>query len=115
MKLNHYAKNSWEEKTTTAPIPHTELLSLQELAQKTGSNLDLMLRNLNIAGFAGATPDIIVGVLAHHNNISPAQLFTIAVGNPNPIAASENSHGTGQGYGQMTLIQICENKGVSIV
>ena len=111
-------KRSWDSPRQSAPIPHAELLSLKELAEKTPDvDLKTMLSNLKFEGIEVESPDIVLGDLAEANNMTPASLYEIALGQAVSGAGgggrrgqSEGGHGggPGRGFGRMTLKQYCE-------
>jgi len=111
-------KCSWDSPRQSAPIPHAELLSLKELAEKTPDvDLKTMLSNLKAEGIEVESPDIVLGDLAEAKNMTPAGLYGIALGQTASGAGgggrrgqSEGGRGggSGRGFGRMTLKQYCE-------
>jgi hypothetical protein len=120
---NENIKHSWESPQQRAPIPHAELMSLKELAnQAQDVDLETMLSNLRAAGIEVESADIVLGKLAEAHNITPVQLYNIALGQAWPGrghgggghgAESEElgGGGPGRGFGKMTLKQYCEETG----
>jgi len=96
-------KNSWETQQIAAPLDHAELLTLSELADRTGANLFDIIQNLQARDIHIGSPDIIVEDLAQNYNLSPAQLYNIALGSTgtglrrnreiNPTGAPETEPG----------------------
>jgi hypothetical protein len=113
-------KHSWDSPRQRAPIPHAELLSLRELAEKvTNVDLETMLSNLKAKGIDVGSPDVVLGDLAEAYGMTPARLYDIALGQAatgvghggrHGQAGAEGGHGGGpsRGFGRMTLKQYCE-------
>ncbi len=97
---NESIKYSWDSPLQQAPIPHAELLTVTELAQQVSDvDLETMLANLKMQGIEVKSPDVVVGELAQSVNMTPAQLYQIALG---------QSRTGGRRFGRMTLKQYCE-------
>jgi len=120
MELGESIKHSWDSPRQRAPIPHAELLSLTELAEKTPDvGLETMLSNLKTQGIEVESPDVVLGELAEANGMTPAGLYDIALGQTAPGRGGEGHRGqagadggrgggSGRGFGRMTLKQYCE-------
>jgi len=120
IELGESIKHSWDSPRQRAPIPHAELLSLTELAEKTsGLDLETMLSNLKTKGIEVESPDIVLGELAEAYGMTPARLYDIALGQAatgiggggcHGQTGAEGGHGggPGRGFGRMTLKQYCE-------
>jgi hypothetical protein len=110
---NELLKDSWEVPGQQAPIPHAELMTLAEIADKVkGLDTETMITNLGAKGIEVKSAHVILGELAQKNNLAPSQLYAIAVG---PGGAGEGSKGYlpqgcrgGYGVGQLTLRQYCD-------
>ncbi|MGB2809164.1 MAG: DUF4405 domain-containing protein [Sedimentisphaerales bacterium] len=123
---NENIKHSWESPQQRAPIPHAELMSLAELANQVQDvDLETMLANLKAAGIEVESADIVLGKLAEAHNITPVQLYNIALGQAGPGrghgggghgAESEElgGGGPGRGFGKMTMKQYCEQMGLDV-
>jgi hypothetical protein len=93
--LGESIKHSWDSPRQRAPIPHAELLSLTELAEKIPDvDLETMLSNLKTKGIEVESPDVILGELAQSYGMTPARLYEIALGQTAP------GRGGGGRYGQ---------------
>lgn len=115
LSLNERIKFSWEEPKQQAPVPHAELLTIEELAQTTGIETETVLENLKAGGVDADILDVF-GTVAEKNGLSPNELFGIATGT-SPATRNVGSHGVGQtgqqgGFGQQTLRQACASMGV---
>ncbi|MFC1601006.1 DUF4405 domain-containing protein [Candidatus Sumerlaeota bacterium] len=109
---NEAFKESWAQEEQQPPIPHAELLSLSQLADKTGIAIEVMIANLKAQGITVASPDDIVEHLAEQNGISPDILYRAAVGSG---SRSQSGGGRGGGgAGQKTLEQYCAQEGMSL-
>ena len=88
-------KHSWDSPRQRAPIPHAELLSLTELAEKTPDvELETMLSNLKTKGIEVESSDVVLGELAEAYGMTPARLYEIALGQ------TATGRGGGDRYGQ---------------
>ncbi|MHC4206973.1 MAG: DUF4405 domain-containing protein [Planctomycetota bacterium] len=122
--LGESIKHSWDSPKQRAPIPHAELLSLTELAEKTPDvNLETMLLNLKKKGIEVESPDVVLGELAEANNTTPADLYEIALGQAASGMGGGRGHsqtagghdgGPGRGFGRMTLKQYCEQMNLDL-
>lgn len=75
LELGESIKHSWDSPRQRAPIPHAELLSLTELAEKTSDvDLETMLSNLKTKGIEVQSPDVVLGELAEAYGMTPARL-----------------------------------------
>jgi hypothetical protein len=116
---NELIKNSWEVLGQQAPIPHAELMTLAEIADKVkGIDAETMVTNLRAGGIEVKSAHVIIRRLAEENNLSPSELYAIAVGqSPSGESGKANS---GKGYrgryglGQLTLQQYCNRIGLDV-
>jgi hypothetical protein len=117
LSLNERIKYSWEEPQQQAPVPHAELLTIEELAKTMGMEPNAILQNLNIGGIEADVSDIF-GTIAEENGFSPNELFAIVAGTTPTTKGlgyhGENRAGQGQqgGFGQQPLRQACASMGV---
>ena len=112
LNLNERIKFSWEKPKQQAPVPHAELLTIEELAKKSDMEADTIIQNLKAGGIEVAPSDIF-GDIAEQQDLSPNELFMVATGTQ--TASSGKQHGGGQGgdgFGQKTLKQACEEMGI---
>jgi hypothetical protein len=109
---NQAVKRSWDTRANQAPIPHAELMTLSELAQKTeGLEIESMVENLRAAGIEVASPDVVLGDLAQQAGLTPMQLYAGAAGQS--VAPRRGGRGAnrlgqqpgGYGIGRLTLRQ----------
>lgn len=124
---NEAIKYSWDEPARRAPIPHAELLTLDQLAEQVKDvDAETMMANLKAKGIEVESSASVVSELARAHNISPIALYNIAVGADQPRGGhgrggrgggGQGGGGQGQyseregsgvrGIGQMTLRQYC--------
>lgn len=103
LSFGESVKRSWEEPTAAAPIPHAELLTLKELAEKAGVTLEQATERLTKQELKGVSGDIVVSELATQNNTTPLRVYQIVQDLParGPGAgrhgAAENSEDKGAG------------------
>jgi uncharacterized protein YfkK (UPF0435 family) len=113
LNLNERIKFSWEEPKQSAPVPHAELLTIEELAKTAGMEPDVILQNLNAAKIEADISDIF-GAIAEKNDFSPNELYAIATGTGGDGFHGGDRAGRGQqgGLGQQTLSQACTSMGL---
>lgn len=106
-------KSSWEERSSTGPAAHAELWSLQQLAEETNTPLETILSNLGVD-----SAEITLAQLAEQTGQTPNELYSIALGQSQQPGSrrggsgGEGGGGQGQGFGRMTLEQICQQYGL---
>jgi hypothetical protein len=112
--LNESIKDSWEVPGQQAPIPHAELMTLQEIAAKVdGADADAMVESLREAGVTIESPHAIIGDLAKQQHKTPSEIYVLAVGEDLARASSAQAGlsgacRNGRGLGRLTLRQYCE-------
>ena len=118
---NETIKHGWETPTDQAPIPHAELLSLNELSEKiSGLEAESMIQNLQAAGIEVQSPDEVLGDLAQKAGMTPRRLYAVALGQNNGprSGAGRGGHRQGRqggaGIGRLTLQQYCEQQGQDV-
>lgn len=118
-------KASYDRLPAQAPIPHAELLTLDELADKVeGVDAAALEANLKAKGIALNASDETLGQVAERLGKTPSQIYQLAIGE----AAAPHGRGQGQGqgagrgghgggvqrFGQMTLKDYCEQTGLDL-
>ncbi len=120
---NEAIKRSWETPASQTPIPHAELMTLTELAEKTpGLDVESMVKNLQAAGIEVQSPEVVLGDLAEQAGMTPMQLYAIATGQSVASGASQGGRGAGRqgqqqdgyGMGRLTLRQYCGQQGLDL-
>jgi len=122
---NENIKQSWDNTQQRAPIAHAELLSLTELSEQVSDlSLETILTNLKSRRIEVESADVILGDLAKAHNMTPAQLYDIAVGQarhgggpqggPGERGGRHGEGGSGRGFGQMTLSSYCNQMGLDV-
>jgi hypothetical protein len=123
MAWNESIKQSYDSPRQRGPVPHAEMMTLRELAEKyTGVELETMLENLRRHGIQVESPDAVLGELAEANGLTPAQLYNIAVGHREAGSGggggggfgAQGGGGGGSGFGRMTLKQYCQQAGLDV-
>jgi len=132
-------KKSWEDPRERAPIPHAELLTLKELAEKAGVSMETAVQRLEERNFKGIVPEIVVENLAQTNQMSAQQIYQIIQGTrgrgwgggghgksqePESGGQTETSAshregsagpgGRGGGTGWKTLAEYCASSGIDL-
>lgn len=111
---NEVIKHSWEVPGQQAPVPHAELMTLAEIAEKVKNvDVEALRANLESKGIKIESTDVIFGQLAQANNLTPYQLYGIALGQSGLRADSARTRRE-YGIGQLTLRQYCDRAGLEI-
>lgn len=123
LAFNERVKESWEKPQQRAPIPHAELLTLEELAQKAGVELAAATNRLRARGVTNLAPDLVVQELADKNRQSARQIYDwmLADSTRDGSAHGQGQGGRGQGGGSAgggvgwkTLSQFCADEGIEL-
>jgi hypothetical protein len=117
LALNETAKDSWDEPSRRAPIPHAELLTLEELAAEAKVELEDATERLTRRNLEGVGAQVVVKDLAERNGIPARQVFEIMVGETGESprqTPGRGRHGAGGGRGQQTLEQFCAEEGIDM-
>jgi hypothetical protein len=105
-------KQSWEDPRERAPIPHAELLTVKELAEKAGADLESALQRLEANQVRGASADVVVAELAGKNRVTGQRIYDIIRG---PETGGKGRAGSGGiGPGRMTLQQFCDSRQINL-
>jgi hypothetical protein len=100
MDLGETLSNSWSNEQSEPPIPHAELLTLQEFAEQTQQDLSVFLQKLTHAGIRGVDSSLTIGILAEKNDLTPRDFLEKVT------SRSEKSGAQYPGYGRKTIIEI---------
>ena len=125
---NEQIKHSWDKTERRAPVPHAELMTLAELAGHVSDiDAETMIANLKASRIDVESPQSVVGELAEAHNMTPRQLYDIAVGEAHSgRGRGRGGHGGGsgqrgeqecrggQGIGRLTLKEYCAEADLSL-
>jgi hypothetical protein len=124
-------RESWETPRQRAPIPHAELLTLQELADKAVVSMTIVSNRLGTRGITGFATNTVVRDLASQSGISAQQLYEIMTAT-SAVPASGKAPGVGEkaghnagsgrgpggsgggGPGRKTLAEYCADEGLDL-
>jgi hypothetical protein len=120
---NEAIKRGWDTPAAQAPIPHAELMTLNELSERTpGLDVESMVGHLQAAGIEVESPDVALGDLARRAGMTPMQLYAIATGQNVAPGAGRGGRGSGRegqqggyGMGRLTLRQYCDQQNLDLV
>lgn len=111
MTFGEEARNSWVSPKDEPPIPHAELLTLAQFAEKVQIPLPQVEERLAKAGIAVDSSTIIVKALAEKYRTTPQQLYAkIQAGTPPSVVRIAE----GGGYGRKTVAQVAEQLGIPV-
>lgn len=125
LAFNERVKERWDRPRERAPIPHAELLTLAELAQKAGVEMAVVASRFQAKGITGFSPDIVVQELADTNRRSAQEIYQAMLAEPaRGGGGAGQGHGQGQGRGgfggggggpgRKTLTQFCADEGIEL-
>jgi len=123
LAFNERIKHRWDRPEQRAPVPHAELMTLNEVAEKvTGLDVETMMHNLQEGGIEVKSPDAVVGESARQNNMTPHQLYATATGGGqggrgsggNRRFSDGSSSRGGFGIGRLTLRQYCNQERLNV-
>jgi len=123
LALNERIKHRWDRPGQRAPVPHAELMTFNEVAEKVkGLDAETMMRNLQESGIEVKSPDAVVGESARQNNMTPHQLYATATGGGqggrggggNRRFSDGSSPRGGFGIGRLTLRQYCNQERLNV-
>ena len=106
MDFGEYLSDSWSNEQSEPPIPHAEMLTLSEYANKTGRDLGELLHSLKNLAVQPVDTSLTIEQLARINKLSPRDLIA---------RLSEQPTGNQQylGYGRKTFSEVCQELGIS--
>jgi DNA-binding phage protein len=101
---------SWENRGRQAPVPHAELMTLDELSRQPGLGVDaaVLLEKLRKAGLKVGSQQETLARIAEKNGMTAEKVYEIIA----PEGKHEKSLG-GAGFGRRTIRQIADDAGVS--
>jgi len=108
MDLGSYLKESWETNETAPPIPHAELLTLNELAEKLDSiPVNKIVSKLEAGKIRFNNANETLAEISTMNNLSPVEIYQI-------ITKKSPAGKAGSGMGRKTLEQIARENNLDI-
>jgi len=117
MNINDMFKFSWSDPAKEAPIPHAEMLTLAELAEKADLELEEIIANLKAAKIEPAKSETVIKQLAKKHNLTPVEVYDIAAGGksmPENSSSQSSCGGQKKGLGKKTLKQFCDEEDIEI-
>lgn len=119
LDLNEDVKQGWSIPQEQPPIPHAELLTVAEFAEKAEIAPDALIENFNKQGIEASGEDVF-GDIAKRYEMSPDELYAAALGKSQTSQRSGGGSGGrgggsgGGGFGQKTLRQACEEMNIDV-
>jgi hypothetical protein len=111
---NEELKESWDRPQDRAPIPHAELLTLADLAEKAGVDLPTASARLAANGITGFTGDTVVQRIAGDAKRSAREIYDLVLGQGTTAAVGHADGKLGGGPGWKTLPQLCADEGLDL-
>jgi uncharacterized membrane protein YgcG len=131
MTVHEDIKHRWDRQESRAPVPHAELLTLDELAAESGVELEEMLRNLEASGVSALGEQKLEEIAEAHGR-TPQDVYRIAAGtSPEPGRGRGGGGSTarrggrggggggaggggGGGVGRKTLEELCREEEIDL-
>lgn len=108
MDFGSYLKDSWERNDTAPPIPHAELLTLNELAEKLDSiSIDKIVNKLEANKIKFNSANETLEKIGLINNLAPIEIYRI-------ITKKTLTGMAGSGIGRKTLGEFSEENNIDI-
>jgi thermostable 8-oxoguanine DNA glycosylase len=109
MDLGTYTSESWEKKEQSAPIPHTEAMTIVELSEKIVKlTPEEIKEKLNKKGISVKDNKKTLDEIGRENNISPFEVYKIITANSEVKKMNANSLKAGSGFGRKTLEDVAD-------
>jgi hypothetical protein len=105
MSVGEDLKNSWATPASEPPVPHAEAWTLAKFSETMKIPVEEATANLSKGGMAVTGTDETLLDLAKRHDVTPQQVFTVAMGS---AKAPKLPLAEGGGYGQKTVQQICD-------
>lgn len=80
MKWGDILKDSWHSEAEKPPIPHAELMNVQEISEKTGVPLETAMTRLTAAGIKIKRAEQRIAGIAKKNDMSARKVFMVIMG-----------------------------------
>ena len=113
LSLTESVRLGWEKAEEQPPIPHAELFTLRELAEKEGLPLEPALARLEVWGLKGVVPEIRLAQLGKINRRPARELYHLMIGSTG--AGQGVGRGlAGGGPGRKTLAEFCSGEGLDL-
>lgn len=113
MDIGEYFKESWEQKENEPPIPHAELMTADEIIQKTDLDQDKAVSRLHAAGLLppdGYKPRETLAEMGKRTGVSPKRIYRILQGTKDKAGQqSLKEKFRGSGLGRKPLSQVCRS------
>jgi hypothetical protein len=104
-------KNSWVTRDEEPPLPHAELLTLGECAERLSIPTADLRSRLRLEGIDVDTPSATLGEIADRNGLTPLELYGKMERN---ATRSTTRPAPGSGYGRRTVAQIAEQLAIPV-
>ncbi len=122
--LREQAKRMWEDPSRQAPLPHAELVTLAQVAEAADQEETTLRANLEARQIQADWDSELFGEVANRYNLTPMELYNIALGRSEPGhgvwgrggrgGSGISGGGPGGGYGRLTLQEACKIDNVDL-
>jgi transcriptional regulator with XRE-family HTH domain len=109
MAVGHTIKEMWEPEEGAAPMPHTELLSLTEVAKRLQVSSEDAVKKLEAEGVTVRDPEATLQEIARENGSSPREIYSYLT---DETVQPKPTGGAITGIGRMTVADLAEAMGL---
>ncbi|MCK4999158.1 MAG: DUF4405 domain-containing protein [Anaerohalosphaera sp.] len=107
-------KLGWQDNSASAPVPHAELWTLEELANNSSVPLDTIMANLKTEGISTNSVQSTLEQISEQTVYTPDQIYAIALGRKAQGCSESVTAAFGTGFGQKTLKQVCQQASMDL-
>ncbi len=113
MDFGEYLTESWSDENTEPPIPHAELLTLNEFSRTVNIPIEKILTVLKKNGFEVPDTTIKMKDLAELNGVSPNKIYETLKAKNSKTSPVSSRYAPGSGMGRKLLSEILNENGMS--
>jgi hypothetical protein len=106
MDFGEFLSNSWSNEQTEPPVPHAELLTLSEYADKTDKDLLELTKSLTHLKIQPLDTSMTIEEIAKKNELSPQELIA-------KLSPTHQAYQQYLGYGRKSFETVCRELGIS--
>ncbi len=110
--LSDAISDSWATEQEQPPVPHAELMRLEEFSKAISTPLDVLKTRLEMAGIHIDHDEVVIKELAEKNGLTPAELYKKIQSLPAVLPAMNRTGGSG--YGRMTIRDVSQKLNLSV-
>ena len=113
MAFGESITNSWEKDYDNPPVPHTEEMTLSEIAKLVNQDQDSVLQALKSQNKRVINSNAKLKDIARENECSPQQLYKL-IKPRTRLNPDSNRRSAGRGWGRKSVSQICREENIDV-